>query len=129
MRSSTATRAGLPVAVAVAVGLVAALRAALAVPGAAQGFALQLHQALRGKADHLAQECRVGALLQKRAKGDLVFGHRGNPRVRVACCNPTLLRIAAMAADRPACARLVAVAPAGRSAAPQTLHRETPHRE
>src|SRR3954471_331916 len=32
----------------------------------------QLHQAFGGKADHLAQECRVGALLQKRAKGDLV---------------------------------------------------------
>src|SRR6266850_232226 len=111
------SRAGLAVAVAVAiaVALVAPLPAALAVPGAAQGFALQLHQALRGKADHLAQECRVGALLQKRTKGDLVVGHRGDPRVRVACCNPTLLRIAAVAANRPACARLLAVAPAGRS--------------
>jgi hypothetical protein len=37
------------------------------------------------KADHLAQECRVGALLQKRTKGDLVVDHRGDPRVRVAC--------------------------------------------
>src|SRR6202035_3084851 len=53
--------------------------------GAAQSFALQLHQALRGKADHLAQECRIGALLQKRTKGDLIVGHRGDPQVRVAC--------------------------------------------
>src|SRR6202035_3265007 len=79
------TRAGLPVAVAVAVAMVASLRAALAVPGAAQSFALQLHQALGSKADHLAQECRIGALLQKRTKGDLVVGHRGDPQVRVAC--------------------------------------------
>src|SRR6202030_204449 len=79
------TRAGLPVAVTVAVALVAPLRAALAVPGAAQSFALQLHQALGSKADHLAQECRIGALLQKRTKGDLVVGHRGDPQVRVAC--------------------------------------------
>src|SRR4030088_2513801 len=62
------SRAGLPVAVAVAVALVAPLRAALAMPGAAQSFALQLHQALGGKADHLAQEGRIGALLQKRTK-------------------------------------------------------------
>jgi hypothetical protein len=55
---------------------------------------------LGGKADHLAQECGIGALLQKRTKGDLLVGHRGDPRVRVACCNPTLLRIAAVAADR-----------------------------
>jgi hypothetical protein len=65
------TRAGLPAAVAVAVALVAPLRAALAVPGAAQSFALQLHQALGGEADHLAQKCRVAALLQKRTKAIL----------------------------------------------------------
>src|SRR5256885_9654661 len=67
----------------------------------------------------------VGALLQKRAKGDLVVGHRGDPRVRVASRNPTLLRIATVAANRPACARLVAVAPAGRSAASYTIRRDT----
>ena len=33
-----------------------------------------------------------------------------------------------MAADRPACARLVAVAPAGCSAAPYTITRDTTHR-
>src|SRR5205823_781342 len=94
-------------------------------PGAAQSFALQLHQALGSKADHLAQECRIGALLQKRSKGDLVVGHRGDPQIRVACRNPTLLRIATVAADRPACARLLAVAPAGRSAASYTITRDT----
>src|SRR5205823_6952795 len=119
------SRAGLPVAVAVAVALIAPFRAALAVPGAAQSFALQLHQALGSKADHLAQECRIGALLQKRSKGDLVVGHRGDPQIRVACRNPTLLRIATVAADRPACARLLAVAPAGRSAASYTITRDT----
>src|SRR5207248_2533139 len=30
-------------------------------------------------------ECGIGALLQKRTKGDLLVGHRGDPRVRVAC--------------------------------------------
>jgi hypothetical protein len=39
--------------------------------------------------------------------------------------NPTLLRIATMAANRPACARLLAVAPAGRSAASYTITRDT----
>src|SRR5207237_8333171 len=119
------SRAGIPVSVAVAVALIAPFRAALAVPGAAQSFALQLHQALGSKADHLAQECRIGALLQKRSKGDLVVGHRGDPQIRVACRNPTLLRIATVAADRPACARLLAVAPAGRSAASYTITRDT----
>jgi len=90
-----------------------------------QGFALQLHQALRGKADHLAQECRVGALLQKRTKGDLVVGHRGDPRVRVACCTQPLLRIAAVAANRPACARPLG----GRSGGPVSglLHHHQGH--
>src|SRR5713226_3312930 len=116
---------GLPVAVAVAVALVAPIGAALAVAGTAQALALQLHQALGRKADHLAQECRIRALLQKRAKGDLVVGHRGGPRVRVACRNTTLPKIATAAADRPADARLLAVAPAGRSAASYTTTRDT----
>src|SRR5205814_5143728 len=73
------------VTVAVAIALVAPLRTAFAVPGATQRFTLQLHHALGGKADHLAQECGIGALLQKRTKGDLLIGHRGDPRVRVAC--------------------------------------------
>jgi hypothetical protein len=55
---------GMPVAVAIAVALVDPAFAALAVPGAAEGIALQRHQALGGKADHLPQEAGVGALLQ-----------------------------------------------------------------
>src|SRR6202035_1650767 len=98
----------------------APLRAALAMPSAAQGFALQLHQALRGKADHLAQECRVGALLQKRTKGDLVVSHRGDPRVRVACATQPYSGSPRWPLTRPACARLLAVAPAGRSPWPPT---------
>src|SRR3954447_23148849 len=98
---------------------------ALAVARAAQRIGFQLHQAFGGKADHLAQECRVGALLQKRAKGDLVVGHRDDPRVRVAPPTPPLLRTATVPINRPACARLVAVAPAGRSAASYTTRRDT----
>src|SRR6185312_8088578 len=73
-------------------------------------------QAFGGKANHLAQEAGVGALLQKLAKGDLVVGHRGGPRVRVAFRNPTLPSTAAVATavdKSPAYARLLAVAPAG----------------
>ena len=90
--------------------------AKLAVPGAAQGVALQRHQAFRGEADHLAKEARVGALLQKLAEGDLVIGHRGGPWVRVASCNPTLPSTAAVATavdKSPAYARLSTVASAG----------------
>ena len=72
-------RAGFPVALPVAVALVASIGAALAVPSTAQRLRLQLHQPLRGKADHLAQEARIRALFQKLAKSDLVIGHRGDP--------------------------------------------------
>jgi len=37
--------------------------------GPGQAFDLQLHQTLRGEADHLAQEIGIGALFQKCAKG------------------------------------------------------------
>src|SRR6185312_2882033 len=106
----------MPVAVAIPVALVGAALSALAVLGAAQGVAFQRHQAFGGKANHLAQEAGVGALLQKLAKGDLVVGHRGGPRVRVAFRNPTLPSTAAVATavdKSPAYARLLAVAPAG----------------
>jgi hypothetical protein len=86
----------MPVAVAIAVALIDPTVIALAVPGAAEGIALQRHQAFGSKADHLAQEARVRALLQKLAKGDLVVGHRGGPRVRVAVRNPTLPSAAAV---------------------------------
>jgi hypothetical protein len=45
-------------------------------PGAGQPGNLQLHQAVRGKADHLAQQIGIGTLLQQRAKGDYLVGHR-----------------------------------------------------
>src|SRR3546814_3994477 len=45
---------GLPVPVAVAVAMVTPFGAALAMAGAAQALALQLHQPLGRKADHLA---------------------------------------------------------------------------
>jgi hypothetical protein len=106
----------LPVAVAIPIALVDPLGTALARCRTAQRFSFQRHQAFGGEADHLAQKCRVRALLQQLAKGDLVSGHRGGPRVRVACCTSTLPSTAAVttAVDKsPAYARLSAVAPAG----------------
>src|SRR5579863_1631814 len=44
--------------------------------GAGQPLDLQFHQALGGKADHLAQKTRIGALFRKRAKGHHLVGHR-----------------------------------------------------
>ena len=68
--------AGLPVAVAIAVALVEpiGLRSPCAAPVSA--LDLQLHQPLRGKADHLAQKIGVGALLHKRPKVHHLVGHR-----------------------------------------------------
>jgi hypothetical protein len=62
--------------VAVAVALSKPLGALLAIAGAGLAPDLQLHQALGGKADHLAQQVGVGALFQKRAKGHHLVGHR-----------------------------------------------------
>jgi len=87
---------GLPVAVAVAVAVIAPFRRSLAYRCSAELIGLQRHQTLSRKADHLAQEAGVRTLLQKLAKGDLVIGHRGGPRVRVACRNPTLPSAAAV---------------------------------
>jgi hypothetical protein len=42
--------------------------AAFAVAGASAALDLQLHQTLRGKADHLAQQIGIRTLLQKRLK-------------------------------------------------------------
>ncbi len=85
-------RAGprLPVAVTVPFALVGPIGAALAGRSTAERHGFQRDQPLGSEADHLAQECRVGSLLQHRAKGNLVIGHRGGPRVRVASSNPTL---------------------------------------
>ena len=64
----------------------------------------------------LARRCRSGAV-------HLITVV--DPQVRVASRNPTLPRITAVAADRPAAARLLAVTAAGRSAACYTTCRDT----
>lgn len=87
---------GLPVAIAIAFALVTSLRRAFTRSRTAQLLSLQRHQPLGRKANHLAQECRIRALLQKRVKGDLVIGHRGGLQVSVACRNPTLPSTAAV---------------------------------
>src|SRR3954465_7023834 len=66
----------LPRPVAVAIALIDPLRIALAVGGAGQSRALQLHQTLGGKADHLAQQIGIGTLFQKSAKVHHLIGHR-----------------------------------------------------
>ena len=71
-----AARAGLPGPVAVAVALSEPLRALLPIGGAGQRADLQLHHALGGEADHLAQDVGVGGLLHERAKVHYFVGHR-----------------------------------------------------
>jgi hypothetical protein len=56
-----------------------------------QAADLQLHQSLRGKADHLAQEIAVSRLPNQRLQVHLVLGHRWSPLVRVR--NPTYPKI------------------------------------
>ena len=51
--------------------------------GAGQALDLQCHQPLGREADHLAKQIGVGALLQKRAQGHHVLGHRGSPSGQV----------------------------------------------
>ena len=75
--------AGLPGPVAVAVAMGDTIRRALAVSGAGQALDLQCHQPLGREADHLAQQIGIGALLQKRAQGHHVLGHRGSPSGQV----------------------------------------------
>ena len=52
------------------------LRTALAMGRAGQPLDLQLHQALGGEADHLAQQVGVGTLFQKGTKVHHLIGHR-----------------------------------------------------
>lgn len=85
-----------PIPITIDIALVGSLGAALARCGAAQRAGLKRHQAISRKTDHLAQKCRVRALLQQLAKGDLVLGNRRGPRVRVACCSSTLPGTAAV---------------------------------
>ncbi len=53
-----------------------ALRTALTVGGAGQPLDLQLHEALGGEADHLAQEIGIGTLFQKGTKSHHFVGRR-----------------------------------------------------
>jgi hypothetical protein len=78
LRDAQLDRAGarLPDPVAVAVAVVDALGAALAMRRAGQALDLELHQALRGEADHLAHQLDIGALLQQRPKAHHLVGHR-----------------------------------------------------
>src|SRR4029077_17736840 len=68
--------AGLPNPVAIAIAVIDALGAAFAMRGTGQAFDFQLHQALRGKLHHLAQQIGVRTLLQQRAKAHHLVGHR-----------------------------------------------------
>ena len=68
--------AGLPDPVSVAIAVIDAVRAALAVRGTRQTFDFELHQALRGKTHHLAQQIGIRALLQQGAKAHHLVGHR-----------------------------------------------------
>src|SRR4029077_5752743 len=73
-----------PVALPVAVALGQSQRVLLAIgrPGAGPYF--HLHQSLGGKADHLAQQIRIGALLYERAQVHHVIGHRWFLRIRLS---------------------------------------------
>jgi hypothetical protein len=79
----------LPDPVAVAIALNQAVLALLSVRGPCQPLDLELHQPLRGKADHVAQQIRVRGLLQKRPQAHHFVGHRWSPN-QVVCRNPTL---------------------------------------
>jgi hypothetical protein len=70
--------ARLPDPIAIAVALVDPIQAALAVRRAGRALDVQLHQPLRGKSHHLAQQLGVRALLQKSSQGHHVLGHRGS---------------------------------------------------
>src|SRR5262249_37063204 len=54
----------------------------------------QLHQALGGKPDHLAQEIGIGTLGQKRLKVHHLFGHRWFPGLRLSVATRSLPEIA-----------------------------------
>lgn len=70
------TRPRLPVVVAVAVELGEMLSVLPAISSTGQAAHLQLHQPLRGKADHLPQEIAVSRFLNQRVQVHLLIGHR-----------------------------------------------------
>ena len=73
------TGPGLPTPLPIAVALHQALRALLAISRAGEFADFQLHQALGGKADHLAQEVGVWRLLDQRPQAHHLVGHRWSP--------------------------------------------------
>jgi hypothetical protein len=68
--------------------------------GAGQPLDLQLHQALGGEADHLAQKIGIRALFQKRAKGHISSVIAGSSN-QGGCCNPTLSSESTMTTAKP----------------------------
>src|SRR4029077_418235 len=68
--------ARLPNPVSIAIAVIDAVGAAFAMRGTDEAFDLQLHQALRGKPHHLAQQIGVRTLLQQSAKAHHLVGHR-----------------------------------------------------
>src|SRR5512133_1111693 len=86
----------LPATVAVAVAVDEPLGGLLAPAGAGQPLHLQLHQAMGGKADHLAQKVGVGGLLYQCAQRHHVVGHRSVLGSGRGFANPTLYRRSTM---------------------------------
>ena len=71
----------LPVSIAIAVALRQPVGGLLAIIRAGLRAHLELHQALGGKAGHLAQQVGIGALFHQSAQVHHGFGHRGNASV------------------------------------------------
>ena len=78
---------GLPVPIPVAIALRQAGRVLLAKASTSRSPHLQLHQPFGGKADHLAQQVSVWALLNKRPQVHHLVGHRWSLRFRVGVSN------------------------------------------
>jgi len=78
LRDAQLDRAGarLPDPIAIAVAVVHPVGMAFAMRRAGHALNIQLHQALRRKSDHLAQQLGIGALLQKLLKVHHLLGHR-----------------------------------------------------
>jgi hypothetical protein len=78
LRNAQLDRAGarLPIALTVAIALGQTLGALLAQSGTSQAADLPFHQALRGKADHLAQQVGIRGLLQQTLQAHHLVGHR-----------------------------------------------------
>ena len=74
------------------VALRQARAALLTIVSTGLGADLQLHQPFGSKADHLAKQVGIGALLYQRTQVHHGFGHRGHPSVQVGVSKPTLPR-------------------------------------